>query len=145
MFSWKYRIHAILILSVLAIIFVPQITNRPDKNKAEAATAAATEFLQMVDSGRYADSWQITAKYLQKKVPLADWETKLMKIRDTFGPLAGRELEDLNFTAPAEELPEQEAILLEYDSRFKLKAMNEIVTVVHDTDGSWRVVGYFIQ
>lgn len=145
MFSRKYRIHAILILSVLAIIIVPQITNKPDQLKTDAAIFAATEFLQLVDAGRYADSWKISAAFLQEKVILKDWEEKLTKIRTTFGPLVQRDLEDVSFTAPAEELPEQEFILLEYSSKFNLKQMNELVTVVQDTDNSWRVVGYFIQ
>lgn len=145
MFSRKYRIHAILLLSVLVIIFVPQFTNKPDKQKSAAATTAATEFLQLVDSDRYAESWQIAAQYLQQKVPRTDWTAKLTNIRTTFGPFMQRELENISFTAPAEELPDQEFILLEYATKFELKEVNEILTVMHDTDGSWRVVGYFIQ
>ncbi len=145
MFSWKYRIHAICILSVLAIIFVPMYSNKPDKNKIEAASAAATEFLTMVDAGKYADSWQISAAYLKKQIPQQDWQTKLSKIRESFGPLVERQLEDASFTAPAEDLPDSEFILLEYATQFKLKQMTEVVTVLQDTDNSWRVVGYFIQ
>ena len=145
MFSWKYRIHAICVLSVLAIIFVPLYSNKPDKSKVEAASAAATEFLTMVDAGNYTDSWQISAAYLKKQIPQQDWEAKLSKIRSAFGPLAERELEDASFTAPAEELPDAEFILLEYATQFKLKEMTEVVTVLQDTDNSWRVVGYFIQ
>lgn len=145
MFTWKYRVHAILILSVLAIIFVPQITNKPDKNKAAATAITAGEFLQMVDASRYADSWQITDPYLQKTIPLKDWEEKLGKIRETFGVVAGRELADVRFTAPADEFPDSEFIMLEYDSQFKNKPMKEIVTLILGADNRWRVVGYFIQ
>lgn len=145
MFSWKYRIHAICVLSVLAIIFIPQLTNKPDKNQTAAADIAALEFLQMVDDGKYADSWQIADPYLQKTIPLKDWEEKLAKIRETCGLLAERKLENVSFTAPAEELPDSKFIMLEYASQFKLKEMNEIVTVVLGNDNRWRVVGYFIQ
>ena len=145
MFPRKYRIHAILILSVLAIIILPQITNRPDKNKAEATALTAEEFLQMVDAGKYADSWQISDPYLQKTISQPDWVAKLSKMRETFGPIAKRELDKVSFTAPAEALPDSEFIMLEYVSQFKLKEMNEIVTVILGEDNRWRVVGYFIQ
>ncbi len=145
MFSWKYRIHAILILSVLAIIFVPMYTNKPDKNKTDASVAAATEFLQMVDAGRYDDSWQITDPFLQKKVPLQDWQAKLKNISETFGPVAERSLDNVSFTAPTAELPESEFIMLEYETRFEKKEMKEAVTLVLGNDNRWRVVGYFIQ
>lgn len=145
MFARKYRIHAILILSVLIIIFVPQFTNKPDKATSAAAVAAATDFLRLVDAGRYADSWQLAAKYLQKKIPREEWVKKLKKIRSTYGPLIKRNLEDVNFTAAVKELPEQKLILLKYASTFKLKAMSEVVTVIQGTDDHWLVIGYFIQ
>lgn len=145
MFSWKYRVHAILILSVLAIIFVPQIMNKPAKNKIEATSAAATEFLTMVDTGHYADSWQICDAFLQQQIALNAWEAKLTQIRSALGPLVERELDDANFTAPADQLPNQDVILLEYKSQFESKSITEVVTLVQGKDNRWRVVGYFIQ
>lgn len=145
MFSWKYRVHTILILSVLAIIFVPQIMNKPEKHKAEAATMAALEFLTMVDAGHYADSWQICDAYLQKQIILKDWEERLAKMRNPLGPLVEREFDSASFTTPADELPDQEVLLLEFDAWFKLKAMIEVVTLVQGKDNRWRVVGYHIR
>ena len=145
MFTWKYRIHAICILSVLAIIIIPQITNRPDANKKQATTIAAQEFLQMVDAEKYADSWLIADPYLKKTIPQKEWEEKLTKIRAAIGPVTQRSLESVSFTAPAEELPDSEFILLEYSSQFKLKEVGEVVTVVLGEDNRWRVVGYFLQ
>ncbi len=145
MFPRKYRIHAILIISVLAIIIAPQITKRPDKNKVDATVAAAQEFLQLVDAGRYADSWLIADPYLQQTLPVLDWEEKLSKIREPLGSLDSRELEDASFTAAAEELPDSEFVLLEYRSQFSQKQVDEAITVVLGRDNRWRVVGYFIQ
>ena len=145
MFTWKYRIHAICILSVLAIIIIPQITNRPDANKKQATTIAAQEFLQMVDAEKYADSWLIADTYLKKTITQQAWDDKLTKIQQAIGPVTQRSLESVSFTAPAEELPDSEFILLEYSSQFKLKEVGEVVTVVLGEDNRWRVVGYFLQ
>lgn len=145
MFAWRYRIHAICVLSVLAILFVPWYMNKPDKNTVDATNNAALEFLQMVDEGRYDDSWQIVAPYLQKKIPLPDWKSKLAKDRKTIGELDTRSLEDASKTAATEELPDSELILLKYSSQFKLKEVEEVVTVIQGKDNRWRVVGYFIQ
>ena len=145
MFNWKYRIHAICILSVMAIVFVPWYMNKPDKNKVEAVNNTALEFLQMIDAGKYADSWLIADPYLQKAIPQQDWKEKLIKIRAALGPIVDRSLEDVNFTAATKELPESEFLLLEYNSEFEVKTMNEVVTVVLGSDNRWRVVGYFVQ
>lgn len=145
MFARKYRIHAILILSVLAIIIAPQIMNKPDKNQTEASVNAANEFLEMIDQGNFADSWQIAAPYLRNNIPQQDWESKLVKIRETFGPVAERTLQDVNFTAPTDELPDSKVIMLEYATRFAKQSMHEVITLAQGQDNRWRVVGYFIQ
>jgi len=143
--SRKYRIHAILIISVLAIIIVPQITKQPDKEKVAAAVVAAEEFLQLVDVGRYADSWLIADPYLQQTLPKQDWEEKLREIRKPLGSISSRELEGASYTAAAKELPDSEFMLLEYRSQFSQKQVDEVITVVLGRDNRWRVVGYFIQ
>ena len=145
MFSWKYRIHAICVLSVLAIIVIPWVMNKPDQNTAAAADSAARELLQMVDAGNYADSWQIAAPYLKEKVTAKDWEAQLAKDRKILGPLVERTLDEANFTAAVKELPDSNFILLEYLSKFERKEVKEVVTVVQGSDNRWRVIGYFIQ
>ncbi len=146
MFSRKYRIHAILIISFLAIIIYPQYSNKPDQHKVDAARIAAEEFLQMVDDGQLDNSWQVSADYLQQKVKLPEWIDKLTKIKADYGPLQTRELSDAAIAAPVEELPNREMLLLTYAANFEKQAeRKELVTMLLDPQGGWQVVGYFIK
>lgn len=142
----KYRIHAILIVTFLFIVIYPQYSNKPDKHITAAATAAATEFLQLVDAGQSENSWLVTAAYLRKNVALPAWQDKLTKIRAATGPLIKRELTDASFTAPIKDLPDSQAIMLSYASEFqKESATGEVVTLLLDNENGWQVVGYFTK
>lgn len=146
MFPRKYRIHAILIVTFLIIVIYPQYSNKPDANTIAAATAAATEFLQMVDAGQGENSWLVTAEYLRENITLPAWQKKLAKIRTATGPLVMRELADASFTAPIKDFPDSQAIMLSYDSEFQLKQeTGEVVTLLLDSEKGWQVVGYFTK
>jgi hypothetical protein len=145
LFPRKYRIHAILIVTFLFIIIFPQYSNKPDKTTTAAATAAALEFLQLVDAGQVEDSWLITAAYLRENVALVNWKEKLAKMRADSGPLVKRELTDVSFTAPIKALPDTLAIMLTFDTNFQQQDTGEIVTLLQDTTKGWQVAGYFIK
>jgi Protein of unknown function (DUF4019) len=142
----QYRIHIVLMLAAALMIILPLINETPDADKAEAATAAATEFLNTLDAEHYDRSWQISAKLLQERVPLDEWEQQLSKVRAASGPVVGRDQSDISYATTAKDSPEGEYIQIFYKTRTQLKeGLEETVTVMLDMDGHWRVAGYFIK
>jgi hypothetical protein len=145
-FSSKYRIHVVLILMALVIIFIPLFNERPEKEKAEAASAAAAEFLQLVDTGKVAESWRISASLLKEQVSEEAWVEELRKIRAIAGPLIERTEKEMTFSTEAKGSPEGEYIRIVYDTAFETnRDASEILTVMLDTDKTWRVAGYFVK
>jgi len=145
LFPKQFRIHAVLILAVLFMIFFPLINEKPDKEKAEKATAVAMEFLHLIDAGRYAESWQSAAKLMQEKVTRAEWVDKLTKARALSGALIERKEQNASYSTTAKDSPDGEYILLNYESRFQnTESVDEYVTVMLEGE-VWRVAGYFIQ
>lgn len=146
MFSSKYRIHAILLMIALFIIFLPYYMDKPDEKQAMAAKAAAADFLQLVDADRFAESWQQSASLLKEKITEDQWVEQLTKTRRIAGAHKSRSQEEITYSTGAKDSPEGEYILLIYASSFENKAeVKEMVTVMHDSDQRWRVAGYFIQ
>lgn len=145
MFSRKYRVHAALILAAVFIIYLTYTNNQPDQHKTEAAGSTATEFMQMVDAEKYLDSWMVAAPYLREKVDQEKWQQQLKTMRAGLGAVVVRRLEKSSFTAAIKEMPDSELLLLEYASQFENKDVREIVTVIHQKDSLWRVIGYRIQ
>ena len=141
----QFRIHSVLILACIFMIVFPLLNETPDKEKAEKATAVATEFLQLIDAAKYAESWQMSAGLMKDKVSEKDWVEKLTRARALSGDLLERREQDASYSTTAVDSPEGEYISLIFESSFqRVESVNEYVTVMLD-DGHWKVAGYFIQ
>ncbi len=146
MFPRKYRIHAALVLICLLIIFLPLYTERPDEEKARAASAAAAEFFVLIDADRFAESWQSSAELLKEKITEAEWVEQLRKTRAVTGPLVVRAQEEMIYSTTAKDSPEGEYILTTFEADFKnVSGAKETITVMLENGSDWRVAGYFIQ
>lgn len=142
----RYRIHLILICVVLVIIFLPHVSDPPDKHVTQLATAAATEFLEQIDTGNYGNSWELSAAALKMGLSRQDWEQQLSRIRSATGGIVERQQKEISYAnAPAED-PDAQYLLIEYSSRFaRTEEIGEAITMTLEKDGYWRVAGYHIN
>jgi len=146
LFPRKYRIHAALLLVCLLIIFLPMYNEKPDEQKANAASVAATEFLSLVDADKFPSSYELCATLLKEKVSQQDWVNQLSKTRALAGQLVSRAQQDMTYSTTAKDSPDGEYILIVYESKYQRKSdAQEIITVMLDKDSTWRVAGYFIK
>jgi len=144
--SKRLGIHIVLIMACLAIIFVPRLHQKPDPEKAEPATAAASQFLELLDAGDYARSWQVSAALMKEKVTEEEWVDKLTGARSVSGALVERTQKRISYNTAAKDSPDGEYVLLFFDSSFEgQKSAKEQVTVMLEEDDNWRVAGYFIK
>lgn len=143
----QYRIHVVLMIAAALMIILPLLNEKPDAEKAAVATAAADEFLQLVDAGHYDASWQVSAKLLQEKVSKEKWVEQMQQIRGDLGPLVSRKQDDISYATAAKDSPDGEYIQIFYNTDFKNKpGVKETITVMLEkSDGHWRVAGYFIK
>lgn len=142
----QFRIHVVLIISVLAMILVPMIPKKVDPEKAQAATTAAMQFLELVDTGGYTESWQTSAALLKETVTEKDWTEKLSKARTLSGAMVERKQDDLSYSTTALDSPDGEYIMMVFVSSFERAAsVEETLTVMLEEDHRWRVAGYFMQ
>lgn len=143
----QFRIHAVLALAVLVMILFPLLSNKPEGYKAEEATAAASEFLALVDAGKFDQSWQVSAHVMKEKITQADWNKHLAASRQRTGAIVARQEPELSYaTMAADSTAKGEYIVLLYSSDFgQVKDLSETITVMLEEDKVWRVAGYFIQ
>ncbi len=115
--------------------------------KAEKiAVEAASEWLNLIDNGRYAESWDLAAELFKKAVGKETWEKQLNAVREPLGKLISREVIKKGYMTSVPGAPDGEYVLIQYSTSFenKKKAI-ETVTPMKDKDGEWRVSGYFIR
>ncbi|WP_321368340.1 DUF4019 domain-containing protein [uncultured Desulfuromusa sp.] len=147
MFPRKYRVHIFLTIIALVIIFYPVLSRKPDQQRIDASTVAATGFFELVDAGQYAQSWENCAAYLKSEVPKEEWITKLSAVRSAAGQFLERKQKDYTYTRNMNEgIPDGEYMVYYFDSKFQNKEdLTETVTVMLESDNVWRVAGYFIE
>ena len=123
-------------------------TSLPESNPEaeQAALKAADAWLALIDSGNYAESWQESAEYVKGLVGKDDWQRTLQGAREPLGRLVSRRLKSTRYTTTAPGAPDGQYVIIQYNSSFEnKKSAVETVTPMMDSDGQWRVSGYYIK
>jgi hypothetical protein len=117
-----------------------------DDDSTAAAIAAAEEWLETIDSGAFAESWEATAAYFQAAVTRETWEQSLSAVRAPLGEMLSREISSSQYATELPGAPDGEYVVIQFTTSFaNKKNAVETVTPMKDEDGSWRVSGYFIK
>lgn len=113
---------------------------------AAAAEAVARTWLGLVDAGKYADSWSSAATLFRQKISSPQWQAAAAAARGPLGALKSRTLQSATPKNALPGVPDGEYMVIQFASSFEHKASAiETVTPMKDTDGKWRVTGYFIK
>ena len=131
-----------LFLLVLLLSFSAVAQTKPE----DAAKQSAQAWLALVDSGKYANSWDEAAQLFKAALTKDQWESALRTVRDPLGKLGTRNLKSANYTKMLPGVPDGEYVVMQYETTFANKgsAVETIVPML-DKDGKWRVSGYFIK
>ena len=115
-----------------------------DSTSIETATAAAADFLALVDERQYAKSYSTASTILREEVSQEDWVTHVTSLRDPLGQVNERSISSSEFHESLPEAPAGEYVIITYDSSYENnKFAAEVVAVAKGNDGVWRVVGYY--
>jgi hypothetical protein len=118
----------------------------PHAEDERVARERANAWLDLVDQGQYRESWDAAAQLFQTSTPKEKWTTALRGARGPLGNSSSRELRATEYKTELEGAPAGEYVVVHYDSAFEHKpAAREIVTLVKQSDDSWKVAGYFVQ
>jgi hypothetical protein len=111
-----------------------------------AAEAAATAWLAHVDAGRYGDSWTSAGATFKQAVTQEKWQEAVKRVRDQVGAFKSRTKSSAAPMTNPPGAPPGEYVIFQFTSVFDQRATaTETVTAVRETDGTWRIVGYFVQ
>jgi len=123
-----------------------QPTNGEEGSAEELALAAARSWLQEVDAGEYAASWDHAAELFRKAITREGWEKAVAAARSTLGAVQGRTLKSSQYATELPGAPDGEYVVLQFETSFEKKRKGiETVTPMKDPDGVWRVSGYYVR
>lgn len=121
----------------------------------KAAAAVADEWLRLIDAGDAAESWNQTSSLFKNGVQspslfragvsAQQWQSSLAAMRSQPGRAVSRTLQSKRYAQELLGEPDREYVILEYAAAFERKNVMEIVVLVKESDGKWRVSDYRIR
>ncbi|MDB4678176.1 DUF4019 domain-containing protein [bacterium] len=131
---------------LLALSFSGFAQTEDHSKDEKAAVKAAEQWLEIVDEGKYADSWDGTAKFFQGNMTKEAWDAALQGVLPPLGKMKSRELVSSRFLKRMPSAPDGEYVMIQFKTSFENKAdAVETVTPQKDEKGKWHVCGYFIN
>jgi hypothetical protein len=146
--------HSHVVTLSLCLALAPLVAGRAQRAsgdtsagaKIEGAEAAAKRWLALVDSNRYAASWDSAASLFRQQIPRAAWQTAVTSARLQVDPLGPRRQSGAQYSRQLSNAPPGEYVLLQFATMARGNIQcTETVALARDTDGAWRVAGYFIK
>jgi len=129
----------------LCVVFSSSLASQEAESIAKAR-ASSTAWLKLIDEGNYKDSWNQGAGRFQTSVSQTSWESAVSNVRKPLGKVLGRELESAVFTHTLPGAPDGNYVVIQYSTHFEHKAnATETVTPSQESDGSWKVSGYYVK
>ena len=134
-------------LVVLIVTGITMICSAADSSKKEAiAIQAATNWVQLVDNGKYGESWDTAATVFKKAISRDKWQQAMKQVREPLGQLVSRTVKSATYATSLPGAPDGEYVVIQFVTSFaNKKGAVETVTPMMDTDGKWHVSGYYIR
>jgi len=111
----------------------------------DAAVSTATAWLQLVDAGKYDQSWQQSASMFRSHVTEQSWTDKIGAVRPEFGAVKSRTLKSATYATSLPGAPDGQYVVVQFDTQFETKQHAvETITPALESNG-WRVSGYYIK
>jgi uncharacterized protein DUF4019 len=130
------------LILLLGICASGQAQQKPEQLAQQSSDA----WLTLVDSSKYADSWQEAAQLFRGAVTKEQWQSAMRASREPLGKMLSRKVTSATYSKTLPGAPDGEYVVIRYDSRFEHKqSAVETVTPMLDKDGKWRVSGYYIK
>ena len=136
----------LIVLAILALGLLLSCSNTGNPEEEQAAVEAATQWLALIDSAQYEQSWEESAEIFQSAVSKEGWEQQLHGVRNPLGYLISREVQSTQYSTSLPGAPDGEYVVIAFQTSFENKKNAvETVTPMKDELGVWRVSGYYIR
>jgi Protein of unknown function (DUF4019) len=114
--------------------------------EATTVQRVARDWLALTDSGDGGGSWDAAARQFKNAVPRDRWIESLKQARDPLGTVEQRSVLSTTFATSFPGAPDGNYAIVLFRASFAKKAdAAESLTLERESDGAWRVVGYFIR
>lgn len=137
--------RALVALALVTCALAPAPLTAQDSRET-TVQRAARDWLAIVDRGDYKATWDATGAKFRLAITPERWSEAVAAVRGPLGALVQRSVLKTTFTRSFPGVPDGDYALVVFRTAFEKKTEgDETVTLEHEPDGAWRVVGYFIR
>jgi len=141
----RARRRVIRAVAAVALVAGAGVLHAQD-GRTSTVQAAARDWLAITDRGDGGATWDAAGKQFRNAITRERWTDALAGVRKPLGAVATRTLQSTTFRKSVPGAPKGEYVTVLFRTSFANKAdAGETVTLEHEPDGQWRVVGYVIQ
>jgi hypothetical protein len=134
------------IIPGLLLLLISSCGSKSEPQVEDAALQAARQWLALIDSADYTQSWDEAATFFKGAVSKEKWQEQMNAARKPLGETISREEKSKKFYTSLPGAPDGEYVVIQFSTSFtNKKSAIETVTPMRDDDGSWRVSGYYIK
>lgn len=135
-----------ILIPVVMLVMAITATQAEDTENIPRAEQATLTWLALTDQGQYEQSWTDAAALFRAAVSQSDWIRSLSAARSPLGQVQSRKVASATFSRTLPGAPDGQYVVFQFDASFERKVAGiETVTAMLDTDGIWRVAGYYIK
>ncbi len=119
---------------------------KTDEQKIAAAIESAKSWLQLIDEDKYGESWSQAAEFFKNNAPQQQWISSLPALRKPMGKMLSRKVINSTYTTSLPGAPDGQYVVIQFETSFENKQNAiETVTPMLESNGQWRVSGYYIK
>jgi len=141
-----YELRALrALLALAAVVFYAGPLAAQDP-RASLVQETARAWLADTDRGDGAKSWNNAGRQFRNAITAERWAQSLRKVRSPLGMTSQRAVLATQFHKSIPGLPDGEYAIVVFRTTFARKMdTRETMTLEHEPDGAWRVIGYLIR
>jgi hypothetical protein len=140
--DWR-ALRAVLALAA-ALCYAGQLAAQDPRASLVQETARA--WLAQTDRGDAAASWKDAGQQFRNAITVERWTESLNRVRPPLGAVSQRALLKTQFRKSFPGAPDGDYAVVVFRTTFAKKSdASETVTLEHEPDGAWRVIGYFVR
>jgi hypothetical protein len=112
----------------------------------ENSLQSAKQWLSLIDEADYDRSWETGSLTFRLTINKQHWNTLMQSIRKPLGKPIERKMLEMRPAKDPSGLPKGDYMVIFFETLFpNTKKTHELVTLVQESDGNWRVLTYQVQ
>lgn len=133
-------------IAVLLLLFCTNVAYAEESNILEKVESSARSWLELIDSGKYKESWENSSALFKTKASESEWIKSITAIRGPRGTINARYIATAGTTKTLPGFPDGEYVVLQFYTTFTQKGLAlETVAQAKTPDETWQIVEYSIK